>query len=87
MAKKTPAQSFRDIFNRFVAGSTADERKTGERMMNAWLKRHGKTSLVFSPFSRRPSVTMRQQRLRRRRPIRAMARRTRLKVRPSRRSI
>jgi hypothetical protein len=45
MAKKTPAQSFRDIFNRFVAGSTEDERKTGERMMNAWLKRHGKTSL------------------------------------------
>ena len=45
MAKKTPAQHFRDLFNRFMAGSTEHERKQGERAMDAWLKRHGKTRI------------------------------------------
>jgi hypothetical protein len=45
MAKKTPAQHFRDLFNRFIAGSTEHERKQGERAMDAWLKRHGKTRI------------------------------------------
>jgi hypothetical protein len=45
MAKKTPAQHFRDLFNRFMAGSTEHERKEGERAMDAWLKRHGKTRI------------------------------------------
>ena len=45
MPKKTPAQHFRDLFNRFVAGSTEHERKEGEKAMDAWLKRHGKTRI------------------------------------------
>jgi hypothetical protein len=45
MAKKTPAQRFRDIFDRFTSGSTAEERATGERMVDAWLKRNGKTRI------------------------------------------
>jgi hypothetical protein len=42
MAKKTPAETFAGIFNRFMSGSTEHERKEGERAMDAWLKRHGK---------------------------------------------
>jgi hypothetical protein len=45
MPKKTPAQHFRDLFNRFMAGSTEHERKQGECAMDAWLKRHGKTRI------------------------------------------
>jgi len=43
MPKKTPAQTFAAIFARFTAGSTPEERATGERMMDRWLARHGKT--------------------------------------------
>ena len=43
--KKTLAQKFADIFARFTSGSTAEERATGERMMDAWLKRNGKTRI------------------------------------------
>jgi hypothetical protein len=39
------AQKFADIFARFTSGSTAEERATGERMMDAWLKRNGKTRI------------------------------------------
>jgi hypothetical protein len=45
MPKKTPAQHFRDLFARFTAGSTPQERATGERMMDQWLKRHGKSRI------------------------------------------
>jgi hypothetical protein len=45
MAKKTPAQHFRDLFNRWIAGSTENERAEGEKKMDAWLKRHGKTRI------------------------------------------
>jgi hypothetical protein len=36
---------FRDLFTRFTAGSTPEERATGERMMDQWLKRHGKARI------------------------------------------
>jgi hypothetical protein len=45
MPKNTPAQHFRDLFNRFIAGSTEHERAEGEKKMDAWLKRHGKTRI------------------------------------------
>jgi hypothetical protein len=45
VAKKTPAETFASIFNRFMSGSTKHERKQGERAMDAWLKRHGKTRI------------------------------------------
>ena len=45
MPKKTPAETFAGIFNRFMSGSTEHERKQGERAMDAWLKRHGKTRI------------------------------------------
>ena len=41
MPKNTPAQHFRDLFNRFIAGSTEHERAEGEKKMDAWLRRHG----------------------------------------------
>jgi hypothetical protein len=45
MAKNTPSQHFRDLFNRYIAGSTENERAEGEKKMDAWLKRHGKTRI------------------------------------------
>jgi hypothetical protein len=45
MPKKTPAQTFAAIFARFTAGSTPQERSTGEKKMDEWLKRHGKTRI------------------------------------------
>ena len=45
MAKKTLAQKFAAIFARFTSGATAEERATGERMMDAWLKRNSKTRM------------------------------------------
>jgi hypothetical protein len=45
MPKKTPAQTFAAIFARFTAGSTPEERATGERMMDQWLKRRGKSRI------------------------------------------
>jgi Protein of unknown function (DUF3631) len=41
--KKTSAQQFAAIFAMFMRGATKGERTTGERTMDAWLKRHGKT--------------------------------------------
>src|SRR5262245_24332297 len=41
--KGTPAQTFAAIFARFTSGATKQERETGERTMDAWLKRNGKT--------------------------------------------
>jgi hypothetical protein len=43
--KKTPAQHFADLFRRFTSGSTEGERTTGEKMMDAWLKRRAKTRM------------------------------------------
>ena len=45
MARRTSAQTFAGIFNRFVAGATPEEKKTAEDKMDAWLKRHGKTRI------------------------------------------
>src|SRR6516225_8367612 len=45
MAKNTPSQHFRDLFNRYIAGSTESERAEGEKAMDAWLKRHGKSRI------------------------------------------
>src|SRR6516165_11141095 len=45
MPKKTPAQHFRDLFMRFTAGSTPEERAAGEKKMDEWLKRHGKSRI------------------------------------------
>ena len=45
MPKKTPAQTFADIFNRFTSGSTEHERATGEKAMDQWLKRRGKSRI------------------------------------------
>src|SRR5215831_13810077 len=45
MAKKTPARKFKDIFQRWTSGSTPEERATGEKMAEQWLKRHGKSRL------------------------------------------
>jgi hypothetical protein len=43
MPKSTPVQTFKKIFGMFTSGATPDERATGERKMDAWLKRNGKT--------------------------------------------
>ena len=45
MAKNTPSQHFRDLFNRYIAGSTESERAEGEKAMDRWLKRHGKSRI------------------------------------------
>jgi len=45
MPKKTPAQTFAAIFARFTAGSTEHERATGEKAMDQWLKRRGKSRI------------------------------------------
>ena len=45
MAKNTPAQHFRDLFNRYIAGSTESERAEGEKAMDRWLRRHGKSRI------------------------------------------
>jgi hypothetical protein len=45
MAKNTPAQHFRDLFNRYIAGSTENERAEGEKAMDRWLRRHGKARI------------------------------------------
>src|SRR6516164_1974212 len=45
MPKKTPAQTFAAIFARITAGSTEHERATGEKAMDQWLKRRGKTRI------------------------------------------
>ena len=42
MPKKTPEETFADIFNRWMSGSTEHERAEGEKKMDAWLSRHGK---------------------------------------------
>jgi len=43
--KTTSAQKFAKIFAMFTSGSTAEERATGEKTMDAWLKRNGKTRI------------------------------------------
>jgi Protein of unknown function (DUF3631) len=43
--KTTSAQTFANIFARFTSGSTPEERETAERMMDAWLRRRGKTRI------------------------------------------
>jgi hypothetical protein len=44
MAKTTPAQQFKKIFETWNHPGTEPELKaTAERKMDAWLKRHGKT--------------------------------------------
>jgi hypothetical protein len=45
MPKKTSAQHFRDLFARWTSGSTPEERATGERMADQWLKRRGKSRI------------------------------------------
>src|SRR5262249_22162330 len=45
MAKKTAAQGFRDIFNRWTLGSTPAERTEGEKAADKWLGHHGKTRI------------------------------------------
>jgi hypothetical protein len=50
MAKKTSAETFAGIFNRFMSGSTEHERKEGERAMDAWLKRHRKKRIDIQPI-------------------------------------
>jgi uncharacterized protein DUF3631 len=41
--KKTPAQHFADLFQRYMRGATPGERESGEKAVDKWLKRHGKT--------------------------------------------
>src|SRR5262245_51712782 len=48
MAKTTPAQKFKAIFNRYTSGSTPEERAAGETAMDAWLKKHGETRIDIS---------------------------------------
>jgi hypothetical protein len=49
MAKSTPAQTFKGIFDTWMHPGTEPElRATAERKMNAWLKRHGKTHADIS---------------------------------------
>jgi hypothetical protein len=43
MPKLTPAQRFHNIFKRWVTGSTEAERTTGEKKVDEWLARNGKT--------------------------------------------
>jgi Protein of unknown function (DUF3631) len=43
MPKTTPAQHFAKLFAMFTRGATPEERAAGERKMDQWLKRHGKT--------------------------------------------
>ena len=45
MPKNTPAQHFRDLFNRWTSGSTEHECAQGEKAADAWLKRNSKTRL------------------------------------------
>jgi hypothetical protein len=46
--KKTLAQNFQDIFRRWTNGSTPEERATGEKKADEWLKRQGKSRLDIS---------------------------------------
>jgi hypothetical protein len=43
MPKLTPAQRFHNLFKRWATGSTEAERATGERKVDEWLARNGKT--------------------------------------------
>src|SRR6516225_12292288 len=44
MAKSTPAQTFKRIFDTWIhPGTQPGDRANAERKMDAWLKRHGKS--------------------------------------------
>jgi hypothetical protein len=43
MPELTPAQRFHNIFKRWTSGATEAERATGEKMMDRWLAKNGKT--------------------------------------------
>jgi Protein of unknown function (DUF3631) len=43
MPKLTPAQRFHNLFKRWATGSTEAERATGEKKVDEWLARNGKT--------------------------------------------
>jgi hypothetical protein len=49
MAKRsTPAQTFRSIFERWMRGSTEQEKRNAKGRLDAWLKRHDKTDADIS---------------------------------------
>jgi hypothetical protein len=49
MAKSTPAQRFKHIFDVWMhPGSQPGDRANAERQINAWLKRHNKTRADIS---------------------------------------
>jgi hypothetical protein len=48
MPKLTPAQRFHNIFKRWTNGATKAERATGEKKMDEWLAKNGKTRADIS---------------------------------------